>query len=200
MNNEDTVEYTNKYIQISRKQLIEKLKEVMSTERLKHVFAVEQIALSLAKQYGEDFEKVSIVALLHDVAKERPDEEMRDIVISENLDLDMLNFGSFIWHGPVGAVLAKREYGVYDEEILESIANHTIGSSEMTVLDQIIFVADYIEPSRTFSEAEEARRLVTKSLEKTVQYIVKKTFIYLVNEEKMIYPKSIDTYNAWIRM
>ena len=85
------------------------------------VLRVEKTALKLAEKYHADHEKVSIAALSHDYAKERPDEEMRDLIISEDLDLEMLQYGNNIWHGPIGAVLMKNEYHLEDEEVLEAI-------------------------------------------------------------------------------
>ena len=60
--------------------------------------------------------------MIHDIAKQQPDTEMRDIIISENLDLDLLQYGNAIWHAPVGAILARRQFGIKDEDILAAIA------------------------------------------------------------------------------
>ena len=200
MSNIHEVRYLNKYTSLDREQLIDKISNVISENRFNHVLAVEETALNLAKKNDVDLEKTSLAALLHDIAKERSDEEMRDIIISENLDLEMLNFGSEIWHGPTGAVLSKREYGVHDEEILDAIASHTVGETQMSLLTQIIFVADYIEPNRDFKAAQIARNLAKDSLKDAIKYILKETIKHLIREERTIYPKTIETYNAWLKM
>lgn len=192
------INYTNKYLNLSREELILEISRMMTKKRLEHVLRVEQKALELAVIYQGDLEKVSIAALLHDLAKDQVAEEMRDIIISENLNLDLLQYGSEIWHGPVGAILAKREFQLTDEDILESIRNHTVGAREMSLTAQIIFVADYIEANRSFPLVEEARELAEKSLEKTIIFKLRETIKYLIELEVKIYPKTIESYNAWI--
>lgn len=190
--------YEKGYTNLSRKQLLKQISKMMTTDRFEHVLNVEKTAIQLAEKYNANLEKVSIAALLHDLAKDQVNEEMRDLVISENLNLDLLQFGSEIWHGPVGAILARREFHVEDEEILKSIEQHTVGAREMTLTAQIIFVADYIEPGRDFPGVEKARLLAQTSLEKAVQYKLVETIQYLIERKKKIYPKTIESYNAWI--
>ncbi|SHE37465.1 putative HD superfamily hydrolase of NAD metabolism [Atopostipes suicloacalis DSM 15692] len=198
MINSEPVVYSGKYTSYTRNQLIELVKNTMSEKRFEHVLRVEQTAIQLAREYAADVEKASIAALLHDVAKEQPEAEMRDIVISENLNLDLLQFGSQIWHAPVGSILAEREYGITDDEILEAIKYHTIAAPEMSLIAQIIFVADYIEPGRTHQAAEEARKLASYSLRDAVRFEITQTIKYLVENEERIYPNAINAYNAWI--
>ena len=195
---EQPIEYTGKYTSLTREELIEEVSARMSKQRFKHVLRVEQSALELAEKYDVDREKSSIAALLHDVAKEEPDSEMRDLVISENLDLDLLQYGSQIWHAPVGAVQARRDFEITDEEILNAIKYHTIGTPDMTDVEKVIFVADYIEPGRDFEGVKKARKLAEKSLERVIQYKIRDTIVDLVARKKKIYPKAIDSYNAWI--
>lgn len=195
---EQPIEYTGKYTSLTREELIEEVRARMSKQRFKHVLRVEQSALELAEKYDVDREKSSIAALLHDVAKEEPDSEMRDLVISENLDLDLLQYGSQIWHAPVGAVQARRDFEIVDEEILNAIKYHTIGTPDMTDVEKVIFVADYIEPGRDFEGVKKARKLAEKSLERVIQYKIRDTIVDLVARKKKIYPKAIDSYNAWI--
>lgn len=192
------MDYQNKYIRLTRDELVELMHDSMSYRRYKHVLRVEQSALYLADKYNIDMEKVSIAALAHDYAKERPDAEMRDLIISENLELDMLQFGSNIWHGPVGAVLMKNEFDLLDEEILEAIKSHTIGSPTMGPVAQVIYVADYIEPKRSHSGVDKARKLAEKDLDKTVSYITRQTLKHLVKRKNKIYPKAVETYNSWV--
>lgn len=192
------IEYTGKYTSLTREELIEEVRTRLSDKRFEHVLRVEQTALELAEKYHVDRERSSIAALLHDVAKEEPDSEMRDLVISENLDLDLLQFGSQIWHAPVGAVQARRDFEITDEEILIAITNHTVGAPEMTPVEKVVFVADYIEPGRDFDGVKKARKLAEKSLDKVIQLKIRDTIVDLVERKKKIYPKAIDSYNAWI--
>lgn len=192
------IDYSNNYLSLSRDELIDVMKENLSKRRLKHVLRVEQTALQLADQHNADKEKVSIAALSHDYAKERPDDEMRDLIISENLDLELLQYGSNIWHGPIGAVLMKNEYHLEDEEILEAINYHTIGSPKMSLVAKIIYVADFIEPKRSFKGIEAARDLADKDLDKAIGFISSHTIEHLLKRKNKIYPRAIETYNAWV--
>ena len=193
-----TIEYTGKYTSLTREDIIEEVRARLSKKRFEHVLRVELTALELAEKYDIDREKTSIAALLHDVAKEEPDSEMRDLVISENLDLDLLQYGSQIWHAPDGAEQARRDFEIIDEEILNAIKYHTIGTPDMTDVEKVVFVADYIEPGRNFDGVKKARKLADKSLDRVIQYKIKDTIVDLVARKKKIYPKAIDSYNAWI--
>lgn len=198
MTKQNELVYSKKYTEMSRDELIDKISQMMTEERFNHVLNVEKTAIKLAEKYQANLEKVSIAALLHDIAKEQPDEEMRDLIISENLNLDLLPYGNAIWHGPVGAILAKREFYINDEDILSSIAQHTVGARVMTLTAQIVFVADYIEEGRNFPDVKEARKLAEKSLADAVKFKLKKTIKHLVEEEEKIYTRTIESYNAWI--
>lgn len=198
MTSKRSIEYTDKYTIFTREAILAEIEQTMSATRMNHVLQVEETALQLAGKYGADLEKTSLAALIHDIAKQQPDTEMRDIIISENLDLDLLQYGNAIWHAPVGAILARRQFGIKDEDILAAIANHTIAAPEMSLVEQVLFVADYIEPGRDFEGVEKARELAAESLEKAVQYQIKETIKNLIIEERKIYPKAIDSYNAWI--
>ena len=195
---ENTLVYSGEWTPFSREELIEKVSVQMSKKRLSHVLRVEETALELAKMYGVNLEKTSIAALLHDYAKERPDDESQDIIISENLDLELLKFGNNIWHGPVGAVLIQKEAKIEDEDILSAVRNHTVGLIRMSTLEKIIFIADYTEPSRKFPGVEEARTLSREDLDEALRFSIQQTLTYLLKEKQLIYPKAVEVYNAWV--
>lgn len=197
MTQPSNVTYSSKYTSYSRKEIIDKVSEVLSARRLKHVLGVEEKALELAEQYGAYKEKVSLAALLHDYAKEQTDEEMRDMIISENMDLDLLQYGNNIWHGPVGSILVKKQFGIVDTHILDAIRHHTVGSPDMGLVEQIIYVADFIEPGRSFSGVETARELAKVDLKETIAFSTIHTIEHLLDKNVKIYPKAIETYNAW---
>ncbi|WP_208558834.1 bis(5'-nucleosyl)-tetraphosphatase (symmetrical) YqeK [Marinilactibacillus kalidii] len=190
--------YSDAYIDLSRKELLESIRQVLSEKRYTHVLGVEQAALELAERYGVDSEQVSIAALLHDYAKEQSDEEMRDMIISENMDLELLQYGNSIWHGPVGAVMVRNQFSIHDQDILDAIRHHTVGSPNMGIVEQIIYLADYIEPNRTFKGVDKARSLAEKNIHEGIAYATLKTLKHLLNKNARIYPKAIETYNAWV--
>ncbi|MBF0757521.1 HD domain-containing protein [Ligilactobacillus murinus] len=193
-----TVEYQKHYYAGSRKELIAKVKEQVSEKRFKHILGVEQAALELARANDYELEKASVAALVHDYAKERSDSEFKALIVQTGLEQDLLNWNNFIWHGVVGAEIIKKELKITDEEILNAVRRHTVGAKEMTTLDQIVYVADYIEPGRDFLGVDQARQLAAESLRAAVEFETKHTLLYLMNNDKTIYPAAILTYNAYV--
>lgn len=193
-----TVEYQKHYYAGSRKELIAKVKEQVSEKRFKHILGVEQAALELARANDYELEKASVAALVHDYAKECSDSEFKALIVQTGLEQDLLNWNNFIWHGVVGAEIIKKELKITDEEILNAVRRHTVGAKEMTMLDQIVYVADYIEPGRDFPGVDQARQLAAESLRAAVEFETKHTLLYLMNNDKTIYPAAILTYNAYV--
>ncbi len=193
-----TINYQQHLLPLSRQQLVDKLAEALTEDRFHHVLRVEQTAIKLAKQYGVDLEKASIAGLCHDYAKQRPDEDFLREIKEDGLDPDLLNWNNAIWHGIVGAEMVKHELDVWDEDILNAIRHHTTGAPVMSPLEQIIYMADYIEPGRSFAEVVKARELTAKSLTLGVAYQTEQTLAYLVERDLPVYPATILTYNAWV--
>ncbi len=192
------MEYSKQFLQMDRQTLLKKISEQMRPKRFKHVLGVEQAALSLAKKYQGPVEKASIAALTHDYAKERSDEEFVAMIKNKKLDLELLHWGNPIWHGGVGAYFVKDELGINDPEILQAITLHTTGAKDMTLLDKIIYVADYIEAGRDFPGVDEARKLANENLDAAVAFEAKHTLAHLIEQDVAVYPKSLETYNYWV--
>ncbi|WP_220477119.1 bis(5'-nucleosyl)-tetraphosphatase (symmetrical) YqeK [Limosilactobacillus rudii] len=183
---------------MTRLELIERLRKALKDGRFHHVLRVEATAIDLAKKNGVDIEKASIAGLIHDYAKQRPDSDFINEIKQKGLNPDLLNYGNAIWHGIVGAELIKDELNVWDEDILNAVRHHTTGAPVMTKLEQVIYMADYIEPNRDFDGVKKARVITAANLQAGVAYQTKHTLNYLIANGKPIYPKTIDTYNAWV--
>ena len=181
-----------------RATLLQKIKKNMSEKRFNHVLGVEETAVALAKRFQGDLLKARIAALVHDYAKERSDEEFRQVIRTQNFDLELLNWNNAIWHGVVGTYFIEKELGISDKEILQAVAYHTTGAAKMSLLDKIIYVADYIEPGRDFPGVNEARQLAEIDLDQAVAFATKQTLKHLIEKEQVIYPKTIETYNRWV--
>ena len=192
------VEYQKHYYPGTRDELVTRLREQLSDFRFEHVVRVEHTAVKLASRYGVDEEKASVAGLVHDYAKECSDEQFKAVIQSEHLDPDLLNWGNFIWHGEVGARIIRRDLGITDQEILDAVRFHTVGAPHMTPLQQLTYVADFIEPGRDFPDVATARAVAQTSLEQAVVYETKHTLTYLMANDRPIYPAAIATYNAWI--
>ncbi|MFH0385714.1 bis(5'-nucleosyl)-tetraphosphatase (symmetrical) YqeK [Streptococcus sp. A18] len=181
-----------------RQALLEKIRVAMKPARFQHVLGVEEAALALADRYGCDPKKASLAALLHDYAKEVEDQVFLDLIAKYDLDRDLLNWDNNIWHGVVGAYKIAEDFGLKDEEIFQAIQRHTIGAGQMTLLDKVLYVADYIEPNRDFPGVDEARRIAKESLDKAVAYETAQTISYLAKKGIPIYPQTLETYNGYV--
>lgn len=192
------IEYQKHYYPGSRSELVKKLKDSLNKQsRFEHCLRVEQTAIQLAKLNHEDVEKAAVAGLIHDYAKERSAEEFKRMIIAKKMDPDLLNWGNFIWHGEVGAEIIQDELKITDEEILNAVRRHTIGAVQMTTLDKIVYVADYVEPGRDFPGANYAREVAFADLDDGVRYETQHTLQYLLENNQKIYPAAILTYNQW---
>lgn len=183
---------------LNRQILIEKVKSAMSEKRFQHVLGVEKAAITLAEIYQGDVTKASLAGLLHDYAKERSDQDFIEKIKAENLDPDLLKWGNNIWHGIVGAYFVAEELGIRDAEIFSAIQKHTTGAANMSLLDKILYVADYIEENRNFPGVLEARKVAFENLDAAVSFETQHTLSYLVEKAAPIYPKSLETYNHYV--
>lgn len=133
-------------------------------KRIPHVLGTEQEAIRLAERYGADVEKARIAALLHDCTKKLDMESQLALCDHYGIQLDELEQVSLkLLHSKTGAALARDVFGV-DEEIYNAIWWHTTGHANMTLLEKIIYLADYIEPSRDFPGVDKLRSVCYKDL------------------------------------
>jgi len=151
----------------TKEEMMEKLQKELPEKRLRHSIAVAECAVELAARFGADKEKAYIAGILHDCAKGMTKEKQRATaerykIFPDKETLDNLN----LIHSPLGAEMSAREYGAYDPsgDIQNAIKYHTVGRPGMSLLEKIIFVADYIEPGRSMVETPEIRRLAEHDL------------------------------------
>ena len=180
---------------LDTEKIKEKLQSSLSIERYIHTLGVAEEAKKLAAVYGdcELVKKAEYAGLLHDCAKDYPVDMKRRFCKEYHIPVDdIMKKQIDLTHPFLGAEVAKREYGVEDEEILEAIRWHTTGKPDMTVLDKIIFIADYIEPNRKkFDGLETARKLAYEDLDKAMKYILESTIEYVKERNRNLHPYSI---------
>lgn len=180
------------------KEIETDLSNKLSKKRFIHTLGVVNSAMYLAKKYGANIEDAHLAALLHDCAKEIPLLEMRDLVANLPCDQDMLHSGALL-HGLAGMVLANTQYGVTNPDILEAIRVHTTGKENMSKLDKIIFLADYIEPNRKFPGVNDIRLAAEQSLDAGVLCGFDMTIRHLIDSGDSIYPLTILSRNDLLR-
>ena len=185
---------------MNRDEMIKRLKKKLTDKRFVHSIGVEYTAANLAFVHGADVRKARIAGLLHDCAKCIPTEEKLKKCIkngipyskSEEENPDLL-------HGKLGAFYAKEKYGIDDSEILSAITWHTTGHPGMSLLDKIIFVADYIEPNRRMiKDLPEIRKEAFQDLDKCVIHILKNTLEYLKEKDFAIDETTEETYYFYV--
>lgn len=177
-------------------QMTEQLKNSLDKKRFIHSIGVCETAVKLAKKYGADEEKAYIAGLLHDCAKGMKIPEQLEKCSEYGIELDRESLMCPpVIHAPIGAEIAKREYGIDDEEVLNAIRRHTVGGIGMTLLDKIIYTADMIEPSRDFEGVERLREIAESDMETAFFESVKQSLIFNITENKLIHPNTLYSYN-----
>lgn len=167
------------------KKLRKKVKDVMTKSRYEHTLGVEFTAASLAMRYEIDIDKAEIAGLLHDCAKCIDDEDKFDDCKKYKIELtDVEKRNPFLIHSKLGAVYANKLYGIDDEEIISAIRFHTTGKPDMTMLEKIIFIADYIEPGRDKApNLQEIRKMSFMDIDEAMYMVLKDTLAYLESDE-----------------
>lgn len=184
---------------MNREEALLIVKEQITEHRYLHTIGVMETAIKLANRYGEDEKKAETAAIFHDYAKFRPKEEMKRIIIKENMSSDLLLFDAELWHAPVGAYLVEQEVGITDLDILSAIKYHTSGRVNMTLLEKIIYLADYIEPGRNFPGVDEVREVAEVDLDLAIIMAIRNTISFLLKKNQMIYPETFLTYNFMVQ-
>ncbi|MDN4495307.1 bis(5'-nucleosyl)-tetraphosphatase (symmetrical) YqeK [Ureibacillus aquaedulcis] len=180
---------------MERDKYLSAIKPRMPEKRYIHTIGVMETALSLARKYDEDLSAAETAAILHDIAKYADEEWMRTIVKENNLDGRLVNWGSEILHGPVGAWIAETEFNITNEDILNAIRFHTTGRAGMSRLEKIIYIADMIEPNRKFDGVEKLRKVAEEDLDLAMKACIIHSIRFLAKSEQPIYPVSIECFN-----
>ncbi len=134
-------------------------------DRLNHVFGVRDMALKLGKIYGEDLEKIRIVALLHDYTKYESRAYHEALIRQHYHERIIQEYSKPLYHGFSAAVIAKEQYGITDQDMLRAIESHTVGRPNMSRLEKIIFISDYIELNRMYPSCVKAREIAFNNID-----------------------------------
>ncbi|WP_340022063.1 bis(5'-nucleosyl)-tetraphosphatase (symmetrical) YqeK [Paenibacillus sp. FSL K6-1096] len=186
-------------MEYSREALIEQVSGQMPDKRWKHTLGVMASSVELAQRYGADPARAETAAILHDVAKYWPVERMREVIEQNGLSAELLRYDKQLWHAEVGAFVAEHDYGIHDAEVLDAIRYHTSGRENMTLLDKIVCLADYIEPGRDFPGVNEIRRLAESSLEEGLIAGFDSTISLLLEKRRIVFPLTVLARNDLVR-
>lgn len=178
------------------KKMQELLEASLPSKRYQHSLAVYETALKMAAALGLPDEKIAVAALLHDCGRQVPTKD--SVAKAEELGIKLKQVEiaqPILLHAILGVHYAQEKYQVEDQEILEAIRYHTTGTKDMSTTAMVVFLADMIEPARSFPGVEELRELCYKDLKKAMLMAYSNTIKYLVSSNLLIHPDCIKGYN-----
>ncbi|MBE5871562.1 MAG: HD domain-containing protein [Lachnospiraceae bacterium] len=177
-------------------KLDQKMKKKLDAKRYQHTVSVAYTAAAMAMAHGSDVNEAYVTGLLHDNAKCFTTN--KKLAICKKYQLKVSPWekeNPELLHAKVGACLAKTKYGIKDEDMIRAIANHTTGRPNMSLLEKIIYIADYIEPRRKqLKDMEEIRRLAFTDIDEALCMILKNIIEYLKTKDAQIDPLTMETY------
>lgn len=173
------------------------LKETLSSKRFYHSLCVSQSAKKLAERYGENVEKAELAGLLHDITKETDATAQLEIIKQGGVSLHPFDKnGDKFLHQASGSAMAKI-LGIEDEEILGAIRYHTTGKADMTMLEQIIYLADFISADRDYKDIDIIRKETQRGIEYGLLYGTAYTIKSVADRQIPLHPMTVEAYN-WI--
>ncbi len=187
--------YADKYADVKRL-----LSERLVEKRYIHSLNVADSALILAEKYGADPEKAYFAGLVHDIMKNATDEEQLQIMEKGGIILSRTEkHNKKLWHAMAGECYLRLEMGITDSDILNAVRYHTTGRAGMSLLEKVVYIADYISVERDYADADVMRELsMNAGLDEAALYALKYSFRSLSDKEKLIHTDSVEYYNELI--
>lgn len=174
------------------------LKGRLSKKRFNHSINVAQAALKLAHMYGENPQKAYLAGLVHDICKEAPHEEQKELMLCGNMNLSGAELSAkALWHGPAGAYFIKTKLNITDSDIINAVRYHTVGRASMSKLEQIIYIADLISDDRDYKDADKMRKLAFSDFERAMYEAVCYSVLSVVKKQTYIPESTLDLYNQY---
>ena len=184
-------------------EIKKKIKKILDKDRYQHTLGVAYTAACLAMRYSADMESAITAGLLHDCAKCIPTDEKFRLCSKYGIELtEFEKKNSALIHAKLGAYLAENKYGIEDRDIIDAVRTHTTGEPAMSLLQQIIFTADFIEPRRDQApNLIEIRKMAFEDLDKAVEKILYDTLNYLgKKKDAPIDPATRKTYEYYSQL
>ena len=177
-------------------QLTQKLSQNLSAKRFHHSLGVSETAIDLAAWYGADIDKAKLAGLLHDCGRAVPSNNLLPTAAAFGIVVSDVEYCQpVLLHAPVGACVAQAEYGITDSQILKAIALHTTGGPNLSLLEKIIYLADFIEPGRSFPGVDKLRGLALADLDMAMIAAYDQSVAYMLEQGVLIHPASIEGRN-----
>lgn len=175
------------------------LKEKLNAKRFTHVLGVTYVCASLAMKYDVSIEKAMLAGILHDAGKAYKREE--SVGLCEKWGIEMTSVERScpeLLHAKTSAYIAQNEYGIEDEDVLNAILYHTTGRPNMTLLEKIVYIADYIEPSRPeLPRIKEIRKFAFEDIDIALYMIFENSVTHLKSSDFIVDPRTEESYKFY---
>lgn len=179
-------------------QIVEILRRRLKPKRFAHSLAVAEEAVRLAKKYGADGVKAKTVGLLHDIMKNTKPEDQLQILDRFGILMTEVERGAEkLYHAMSGAAFIQHILGISDEDMVNAVRYHTTARAGMSVLEQVLYLADFTSADRDYDDVDVMRRLVDVGVAEAMRYALSYTIHDLVDKEKPIHPDTVAAYNEW---
>ena len=184
---------------VNARKIRKAMEKSQDSKRFEHTLGVAYTATALAMRYGISLKNAELAGLLHDCAKCLTDEKRLSICEKHNISINEIERRNpFLLHAKVGSFLAMEEYHIFDLDIINAILNHTTGRPGMSLLEKIVFVADYIEPNRKNApNLAEIRKLAFEDIDLAMIRILGDILKFLEGSEGEIDPMTRKTYEYY---
>ncbi len=179
--------------------LLEVLRKRLNPKRFAHVLGVAETAVKYAKLYGADIQKAEIAGLLHDCTKDYSYETQLRLLEDYGYTATKEDKIKPIIHSVTAQISAKHDFGIEDNEILDALRYHTAGREEMTLLDKIIYVADFTEPTRDYSDVDFYREKAEKDIDEALFLGMKWIIRDKIDNDKFLHPDSVKMFNSMLK-
>lgn len=178
-------------------QAVDKLSKELMPKRYKHSLGVSKTAAELAIRFNADKYKAKMAGLLHDCARKIPSKSLLQTARTFAIVVNSVEeCQPILLHAQIGAFLAREEFGVEDPDILRAIELHTTGGPNMSLLDKIVYLADFIEPNRDFPGVTRLRSLAFQDLDEALLAAFDHSISFILEKEQLIHPATIESRNA----
>ena len=175
------------------------LEQTLSKKRFQHSCNVARAAKQLAQRYGADQEAAYFAGLVHDICKEMPFEEQRRLMLAGDFAPDEAELHSRkLWHGIAGAYFLQTEFDVTDRDILNAVRFHTVGRPGMSLLEEIIYIADMISEERDYKGVVKMRKLAFENLQETMLTALSDAIGSVLKKEGLIPQYTLAAYNGYL--
>lgn len=180
-------------------KIITLIRSKLNADRFNHSLNVADSAKELALRYGANADKAYTAGLLHDVMKNASPEEQLGVLSEAGIELmPVERENKKLWHAIAGAAYVKFVMGIDDRDIIRAVRYHTTGRAGMSLLERVVYLADYISADRKYNGVEDMRRLCQADSDEAILYALTFGIPDLVSKGRVIHPDSIDLYNEVI--